>query len=117
MRAVNLLPSGDRRAAPRVRIDLPIDIQTTSGSLQARTIDLSEHGLAVVLASPMVSAACGDRVSFSLPLQYVTPEGPTRLRGTAVVLRIESRDDRALLALKAESLVTTALAAKRWSEE
>ena len=99
----------NRRSADRFAIDLPIEIRARDVSFTARTKDLNQQGIAVTAPGLVNGLALGDRVSFSLLLQHVAPEGPARLDGTAAIVRMEACGERVILALKAEWLMTTPL--------
>jgi hypothetical protein len=70
-----------------------------------RTRDLSAAGLAITVPVP-TGLTTGGVISFALVLQHLFPETPTRLKGTAVVVRVAQSDAGAVVALRAKWLTT-----------
>jgi hypothetical protein len=101
--------SSDRRHASRYKIELPIEIRIGAAWVVGRTRDLNQQWIAVRAPVRLDAVTPGQRVGFVLLLEHLSPDGPTKLEGDAVVVRIEPDGAEAVLALKAEWLTTTPL--------
>jgi hypothetical protein len=98
-------PLVERRAHPRVAIDLPVDVAFGDLSYVSRSTNLSLEGLAVIVpGAPLIRP--GAQVEFGINLHYLDVN-PLRVEGTAVVLRVDGRREDRLLALRAQWFGTT----------
>lgn len=87
------MPTEERRASPRVVLDLPLKLrpldQPELATLDARCVNLSERGLLFSLAQPLAVGTAFE-LAMTMPSE-VTGGQPMKVTCTARVLRAERR--------------------------
>lgn len=90
---VNMYRQSQRRVAPRVHVDLPVELQIAGVSLRTRTIDLSQRGVAIdatdVKLSPEQMEAIENEVGQSTAHASLTVEEGKVIKLTARLAFIE----------------------------
>jgi hypothetical protein len=97
----------DRSSPAPVAIELPIEIRAGDVAFAGRTRELTAQSLTVAAVRVPGGIAVGRAVSFSVLLQHAAADGPARLDGSAVVVRVDAEGDQVILALQAEWLMTS----------
>jgi len=95
--------ASERRRVARYPIDLPIELRSNGVAHQGRTLDVSADGVSVLLAEDPAMWA-SEALSFALMLQHVNADDGGRLEGSAMIVRVESRNGGLLVAFRAQCL-------------
>ena len=74
-----------KRSAVRTKIEIPVTLENGVGV----TRDISLTGIYMKTSQPY---ALGDRVKFTLELEYVVPEGPMQFTCVGRIVRVENLD-------------------------
>jgi hypothetical protein len=77
---------GNKRSAARTKIAVPVILENGVGISQ----DISKSGIYMKTAQPYNP---GDRVKFTLELQYAVPEGPKLFTYAGRIVRVEMLGD------------------------